>query len=148
MGSAVTCILISILPLASGVGVQPSLRKRVSPAAALRALRCRMIMALPEEDSPSDGTSDENEYSIDWDSAWQLELAKQKAGTASWRPEGREPPESEDVVKARLKVAKDTAGLELQQLAGDWRFWIGIVAVFSVVTAVLGHSSADQGYTI
>ena len=141
-----------------------TLRSSRSPA--------RMSSMMP----PDEGAPDEDgrpNSRIDWDGAWQSEVAKRKAGTAEWRPEGRDAVSEQQIVEAKAKLAvtarprldqrpvvvcsgacvracvqADEAAATLQQATADWRFWFGVIALVSVVTAVLGHSSTEQVYSV
>ena len=88
------------------------------------------------------------EYTVDWDSAWQKEIKTREEGTSGWRPEGRAPVSDEQLREARVKKTVDDAQVNLQLATTDWRFWVGILAVLSVGTALLGHTPSGQTYSV
>jgi len=104
---------------------------------------CSMV-----EPPENDGEASLPESGIDWDNAWQTELTKRKTGTANWRPEGREAVTEEQVSKAKAKMAADDVAVAMQQASTDWRFWFGVIAVVSVITAVVGHQPTEQVYSV
>ena len=97
-----TCVLIA-LPL-SAAWVAPVALPAARPLQAARSAALHMSSSQPENDG--EGLP---ESSVDWDGAWQDELAKRKTGVANWRPEGREPPTEEQVLEAKAKVAVNAA---------------------------------------
>lgn len=96
-----------------------------------------------DDAAPKDSSSDSSR-GIDWDGAWQSELEKRSTGTASWRPEGREPVSAQRLAEVRLKRKANEIQGSISTNLTDWRFLLGIIAVISVATAVLGHSSAPD----
>lgn len=108
----------------------PALRSH-APAPALRR-RCALAMAEPE---------------VDWDSAWQVEQKKIDDGTASWRPEGREPVSEQQKLARNVDRATRDAQASVSQWTGQWQFWLGILAVISVATALLGQGG-QESYTV
>ena len=115
-------------------------------AARTPLLRSRAAKMATEEGRPE---KDTGEYSTDWDGAWAAELAKRSAGNQAWRPEGREPVTEEQVLKARATKTVDEAQQQLTQATADWRFWLGLIAVLSVASAVATRmNSVPQGYMV
>ena len=108
------------------------------------------------------------------DTAWKKEVSSRVEGTPGWRPEGREPVSDQQVREAQLKRGLDDAQLNVQMASTvserlfharsrhasltslsclscsqDWKFWVGILAVLSIATALLGHPSpGDQTYAV
>ena len=52
------------------------------------------------------------------------------------------------ISEARVKKTVDDAQVNLQVATTDWRFWLGILAVLSVGTALLGHTPSGQTYSV
>eukprot|EP00966_Prymnesium_polylepis_P077525 1796174-Prymnesium_polylepis.1 len=42
----------------------------------------------------------------------------------------------------------DDVAVAMQQASTDWRFWFGVIAVVSVITAVVGHQPTEQVYSV
>eukprot|EP00326_Haptolina_ericina_P023679 CAMPEP_0181178912 /NCGR_PEP_ID=MMETSP1096-20121128/5976_1 /TAXON_ID=156174 ORGANISM="Chrysochromulina ericina, Strain CCMP281" /NCGR_SAMPLE_ID=MMETSP1096 /ASSEMBLY_ACC=CAM_ASM_000453 /LENGTH=139 /DNA_ID=CAMNT_0023267219 /DNA_START=27 /DNA_END=446 /DNA_ORIENTATION=- len=103
------------------------------------------MLSPPEGESSGDGFLPER--NVDWDSEWRTELQRRESGTTTWRPEGREPPSKQELTEAQLKLASDSAGVTLNQLTGDWRFWMSILAAVSVLTALVSHPTVET-YTV
>ena len=108
------------------------------------------------------------------DTAWKKEVSSRVEGTPGWRPEGREPVSDQQIREAQLKRGLDDAQLNVQMASTvsvaspfhaipprsltslsclscsqDWKFWVGILAVLSIATALLGHPSpGDQTYAV
>ena len=47
-----------------------------------------------------------------------------------------------------MKRGLDDAQAELRVATTDWKFWIGVLAVLSVATALLGHTPSGQTYAV
>jgi hypothetical protein len=105
---------------------------------------------------------DEYESSVDWDSEWKKVVENQGKldGGESRRP-GSDYYKSEaeiSAIKATNKAAFQAAQVSskvtnnippLSTLTGDWRFWIGILAVVSIGLSVLTAPPAyDPNYFI
>eukprot|EP00965_Chrysotila_dentata_P193492 6175810-Pleurochrysis_carterae.AAC.5 len=84
---------------------------------------------------------------MDWDTAWQTELQRREEGQPIWRPEGREPVSEEDLLKARVQAKVDDATSELMQMTKTWQFWVGVLGLISILTAVAGLSGQDASNT-
>lgn len=85
---------VSAAWIASGQPFSLSLRTICSPV--------QMSSAYPPE---NDGEGSKPESGVDWDSAWSAELARRRAGTSEWRPEGREPVTTERMLEVKAKRA-------------------------------------------
>ena len=101
------------------------------------------VRMMSADEPPEKGGS---EYSVDWDTAWSAELTKRNTGTAGWRPEGREPVSEVQLAKARFKKRADDVQYGALSASSKWQFWVGLLAVLSVGTALLQHPS--DSYTI
>ena len=119
--------------------------RRPPRRASLR--RCTVVRLAADSD-PSDEPSPDPNYSIDWDTAWQKEISAREQGTTGWRPEGREPVSEQAVREAKLEKIADDAQANLQMAAGDWKLWVGLLAVISVATAFAGHSPSGGTYSV
>ena len=137
----------------------PALRRSTTPQ-----------LSLSPEDEPN--PEDASEYSVDWDTAWSKEISSREEGTQQWRPEGREAVTEQQLATARATKAMDDASFNMQMAATvritarflslslfvltrallchtqDWRFWIAILAVLSIGTALIGHQDQPQTYAI
>lgn len=116
--------------LALAVTPSTSLRPALVAAAPRSARVTTCVMAAGEE-------QDNPEYSTDWDSAWRTELSRREEGPQGWRPEGREPPTQQQLMEARAATVTDEAAVQMQEWNRDWRFWMAIIAVLSVSSAVV-----------
>lgn len=103
----------------------------------------------PPPDDAEPGQGGGGGASVDWDAAWQTELAKRKKGKTTWRPEGREPVGREELYQARGKRVVDDTLVSLQRASRSWQFWIGIIAAVSFLTAaVTQEPPSDASYTV
>ena len=150
----------SALQLSSAIATcrAPALRRSTTPQ-----------LSLSPEDEPN--PEDASEYSVDWDTAWSKEISSREEGTQQWRPEGREAVTEQQLATARATKAMDDASFNMQMAATvrdhgplflslfvltrallchtqDWRFWIAILAVLSIGTALIGHQDQPQTYAI
>jgi hypothetical protein len=109
---------------------------------ALRRFAPRMSTPTPPD---GDRSSDKGEYSVDWDTAWATELSRRQRGEAQWRPEGRDAVSSEQLQAARVTRSLGDAQGKLAALVdtSDWKFWVGLLAALSVLTALATHPSSD-----
>ena len=95
-----------------------------------------------------DFASFEDEYtgSVDWDAEWKKVVKNQ--GQPSNRPKDIGKSDAEIAVtkvvnKAAQNVVDVTSSVQVPQfdsLKGDWKFWIGVLAVISVGTSLLAAS--------
>ena len=138
-------------PPAMRSAAPPAVTQRRHAVAAHRAappLRRCTVVRLAADSDPSDEPSPDPNYSIDWDTAWQKEISAREQGTTGWRPEGREPVSEQAVREAKLEKIADDAQANLQMAAGDWKLWVGLLAVISVATAFAGHSPSGGTYSV
>lgn len=111
------------------------------------------------EDFPQ-GQSEEYQGDVDWDAEWKKVVAKEStssnSGNRSSERPGKDFYKSETEIaairaanKAQTKVQEMSSKLpsvpsmNMQSMTGDWRFWIGILALISIGSAVL---SAPPNY--
>jgi len=96
--------------------------------------------------------------SIDWDGELKKLLEKEKAGTRTSRPDPGYKSDAElAAIRAANKAQKEVAKLgdklpsvpsvNLSSLTGDWKFWIGILAIISIGSAVLSAPTSYQPLT-
>ncbi|CAB9511035.1 expressed unknown protein [Seminavis robusta] len=99
--------------------------------------------------------TDDSDLSVDWDAEWKKVMEKEKAGEPIERP-GKDFYKSEAEItairaanKASTEVQKISSKVpsppSMSSLTGDWRFWIGILALISIGSAVL--SAQGPSYT-
>ena len=107
----------------------------------------------PKGDSPSEEEmiGESYESSVDWDAEWKKVVANQDQ--PSERPGNYKTPAEIAAIKATNKVAKNVfdASQEMKSkmpeapnmmaLQGDWRFWIGILLIFSFGLSILSATS-------
>lgn len=145
MRGAAAFLLILCAATASAFSPAARARGHVAGAAAHHAARGRAAAPrLSGSESEGDGDGDAS-YSIDWDTAWQKELSARETGTTGWRPEGREPVTETKLAEAKISKLADDAQANLQVAAGDWKLWVGVLAVISVATALAGHMPSGDG---
>jgi len=130
-----------------GEGMVTSSMRR-TPAHRAIALRRCAAPRLDAADREEENAEDSNNYSVDWDSAWKKEVSAREEGNAGWRPEGREPVAEQAVREAQINKIADNAQANLQMAAGDWKLWVGLLAVISVATAFAGHAPAGDTYSV
>ena len=140
MYSIVFALLLALSPTAAlvrGTAARGTIALR-----AVRAGRWSAPVMLADEGG--------EEKTTDWDNAWQSEMKKRSDGTAEWRPEGREPVSAQQLAAIRAAKAGDDIAVNVQSWSGDWRFWLGIIAVISVATAALTYGGASDAapYTV
>lgn len=108
--------------------------------------------ALMRNASPDEAEGEGTDSQTDWDGAWAEELSKRKAGTTSWRPEGREPVREVDVMAARGKQILDDGvqqvkDFDLKRSSTDPKFLLGVLLVVSVLLAVASSQGGGQPQT-
>ena len=110
----------------------------------------------PKGDSPGEEEmiGESYESSVDWDAEWKKVVANQDQ--PSERPGNYKSPAEIAAIKATNKVAKNVfdASQEMKSnmpeapnmmaLQGDWRFWIGILLIFSFGLSILSATSTQQ----
>eukprot|EP00592_Proboscia_alata_P011089 CAMPEP_0194364462 /NCGR_PEP_ID=MMETSP0174-20130528/12387_1 /TAXON_ID=216777 /ORGANISM="Proboscia alata, Strain PI-D3" /LENGTH=201 /DNA_ID=CAMNT_0039138509 /DNA_START=54 /DNA_END=659 /DNA_ORIENTATION=- len=108
--------------------------------------------------SSSSNANDDNiqyEKNIDWDAEWS-KVVKGEGQPSKRKKDTAKSDVELAAIKARkemelkMKVAKAqaqsaSASFSPGNLTGDWRVWIGIIAVISVASALIG--GADSGYS-
>ena len=130
---------------ASATAFSPAARARSHVSSAQYAVRGRAATPVLSGSKPEGEGNDDASYSIDWDTAWQKELSARETGTSGWRPEGREPVTETKLAEAKISKLADDAQANLQVAAGDWKLWVGVLAVISVATALAGHTPSGDG---
>ncbi len=131
--------------MGSGIGAMRALAG-VGPRLSRPAIRRCPLTTITMTDEGEQTEEEPTNAGTDWDSAWQLEVAKRKTGTAGWRPEGRQPPTEAERARANVERVVGDAQSEVMGKLGEWNkspvFWIGVIAVISVITAVAGQPQA------
>jgi len=104
--------------------------------------------------SPRSSEFEVKESTIDWDSEWKQVLENQ--GSSVTRDPGRAAWTDADRAKHKVTIAamdakiaakKATNSLSLpsvDSLTGDWRFWLGIIALLSFGSAFIGTIGQDN----
>ena len=138
-----TMILLADVGLGAMVRAPAGVGPRLSGAPA----RCGPLTMSDEGEQTEEGEA-ADDASTDWDSAWQQEVAKRKTGTAGWRPEGRAPPTEAELARVRAERAVSDAQGQVLGTLGEWNkswvFWIGVIAIISLLTAAAGqHAPID-----
>lgn len=97
---------------------------------------------------------------VDWDAEWKKVVKEQKSGGSKQRP-GTEYYKSEAEVAAIRAANKATKQVDrvaekvaanlptmptFDALKGDWKFWIGVIAIISVGTALLSASAGPSEF--
>lgn len=136
--------------LASAVSVSafsPVAKSVVGRGVALKQSRLFGINTENKGDFP-----EENEYtgSVDWDAEWKKVVQNEGRTVAEERP-GKDYYKSESeiaAIKVANKATEQATGVassiadslpslpDFNSLKNDWRFWIGILAVVSIVISV------------
>ena len=110
----------------------------------------------PKGDSPSEEEmiGETFESSVDWDAEWKKVVKNQDQPAE--RPGKYKTPAEIAAIKTTNKVAKNVfdASQEMKSkmpevpnmmaLQGDWRFWIGILLIFSFGLSILSATSTQQ----
>ena len=126
-------LVLAVIPAASWqASMQPCVSLRGS------SLRTSPLKLLSSDDTP------EPSEKIDWDTAWQREIAARQEGVTGFRPEGREPVPEEEVLKAKAMRAVGDAQSSITSAfdPSDWKIWLGALAFLSIATALAGHSDS------
>ncbi|CAJ1949410.1 unnamed protein product [Cylindrotheca closterium] len=166
---AILVSTILFLQLGSSFGFRSSMSPATRMIPSTRSSKSAMYGVINEE---SDFPPEEGGYdsSIDWDSEWKKVVQSEgKLSTGESRP-GQEFYKSEAEIAA-IKAANKAAARaseaassvtnklpQLSSFSGDWKFWIGVLAIISVGLAVLsappqanilpGPSGTGGGYYI
>lgn len=135
---------ITFLVLAAPCALALNVAHRL-PAPALRASRTASVRMMAENDDERDPEIPSS--GVDWDAAWKTELKQRADGTSKWRPEGRELPSEAELAGQKLRASADDAQAQLATWSSNWQFWVAILAVISVATALGGHGES-QTYAV
>eukprot|EP00543_Licmophora_paradoxa_P001914 CAMPEP_0202454300 /NCGR_PEP_ID=MMETSP1360-20130828/12077_1 /ASSEMBLY_ACC=CAM_ASM_000848 /TAXON_ID=515479 /ORGANISM="Licmophora paradoxa, Strain CCMP2313" /LENGTH=155 /DNA_ID=CAMNT_0049073593 /DNA_START=46 /DNA_END=513 /DNA_ORIENTATION=- len=143
----VRVLIFAALLIASVVSfsIPSNQRTRSSSATALSAI-------IEDEDDKLIG-KDDFEYTgnVDWDNEWKKVVRNE--GQPAERPgKGYYKTDAEifvtkNVNKATEKIVETTSQIRVpsfQSLSGDWRFWVGILAVVSVLSSVIAGAGQVQ----
>lgn len=107
---------------------------------------------FPPEEQMGSG-SDEYQGSVDWDAEWKKVV--QSGATATEDRPGKDFYKSDAEIAATKLANKATqqvnkvaenipAAPSWNQLKGDWRFWVGVLAVLSVGSSLLAAAGSPQ----
>mmetsp|Transcript_129898 Transcript_129898/g.363564 ORF Transcript_129898/g.363564 Transcript_129898/m.363564 type:complete len:158 (-) Transcript_129898:260-733(-) len=117
-----------------------------------------MALKSTQRDNGDFPPEESGEYtgSVDWDAEWKKVVASEKSTTGLKERPGKDFYKSEAeiaAIKAANKAAEQAAQAsssvvnalpDIRSLSGDWKFWIGILAVISVGLSLLSAPSADM----
>merc|ERR1712238_545236 len=94
-----------------------------------------LVSGGENDDIPSD---DSTEYSgsVDWDAEWKKVVEKKGQLESGGERPGKDFYKSEEKITNVGSTVTDALP-DIRSLSGDWRFWIGILALVSVGLSVL-----------
>lgn len=142
VNQVVIIAFVLLIQLGSSLGFQaPASRISFSASSSLLAIKSDESDFPPEEDG--------FESDIDWDNEWKKVVQNEgKLGGGGSRP-GNDFYKSEAEIsaikaanKAAMKAAEVTSSVtssmpQMSSFTGDWKFWIGILAIVSIGLSVL-----------
>jgi len=151
------CLSFSILPFSAHAFTSPVSARtpwgsssRVGPRAPAGSRE--ILLSAVNDDSPRSSEFEESGSTIDWDSEWKKVVLEDESSAVSREP-GRAAWTDADRAKHKVTIvamdAKIAAGKvtksmpSVDSLTGDWRFWLGVIAVISFGSAFIG--SVGQG---
>uniref|UniRef100_A0A7S2UHD2 Uncharacterized protein n=1 Tax=Attheya septentrionalis TaxID=420275 RepID=A0A7S2UHD2_9STRA len=157
--ATVVFLLLAVVGAFQPAYVKPALsshRNSGRTVSVSRLLSKGDIPGFEEDINPEDLSAGEDyKGSVDWDAEWKKVATEQKKPGS-----GVKDPYKGDVEKAAIKVRNAAQSQlnkvereliknkpDIKSLQGDWKFWIGILAIISVAAALISASGQTQSYS-